>query len=463
MLRRGEDIPGPPWIEVPMRFRKTPILGALLVLLARGAAEAAVKVVIEHNDEASASDGWKFQQIPPPVRHDAASAGKFTLVDGRRDANGGDLGVLTDGKVPTMRDQPSKNFFFDQGEDGGRLALDLGKVIDVRQVNTYSWHPDTRGPQIYRLYAALGSVPEFDAHPRRGTDLIECGWEPIAAVDTRRKSEGGGQYGVSIRSSSGLTLGRYRYLLFDLFRTEEDDPFGNTFYSEIDVIDAAGPDVLEAAASPVARAISRSPDSAPCHITIDYTDAPELKEWVESKLQPVADRWYPKIVKALPSEGYTAPARVSISITGDYRAVAYATGTDVVCGADWFKKHYESEAVGAVIHELVHVVQQYPETKGATANPVWLQEGVADYLRWFKFEPAPTGTRPDNPDKANYTDSYRTTAGFLNFVVEKHNEEIVAQLNAAMRRGEYHVDLWKKYTGSTVDELWAEYTRTLKQ
>jgi hypothetical protein len=439
-------------------------VGALLVRLTGVVAEAAVKVVIERNDEAGASEGWKFKDVPSPVRNDAASKSQFTLVDGSRDDNGGDLSVLNDGKVPTEQDQPGRNFFFDQGKDGGRLALDLGKLIEVKQVNTYSWHPDTRGPQIYRLYAAEGSARNFDALPKKGTDPVKWGWEPIAAIDTRpTNGEGGGQYGVSIVSTSGRTIGKYRYLLFDVSATEKDDPFGNTFYSEIDVIDAAGPELLEAAASPVAKAISQSPDSAPYHITIDFTDAPELKDWVEKKLQPILDQWYPMIVEALPSEGYTAPARLTIAITDDYRGVAATAGTHVLCAADWFKKNYHDEAAGAVIHELVHVAQQYRHAPGRAPNPGWLVEGVADYIRWFKFEPTPTGTRPDNLEEARYTDSYRTTAGFLNYVVEKHDKEIVAKLNAAMRQGKYNVDLWKEYTGSTVDELWAEYIATLKE
>jgi hypothetical protein len=451
-------------MEVSVRFCKSLIVGALLVQLTGVVAEAAVKVVVEHNAHLGASDGWKFKDVPSPVRNDAASAAKFTLVYGRRDENGADLSVLNDGKVPTKQDQPRRNFFFNQRQDGGRLTLDLGKVIDVKQVNTYSWHPSTRGPQVYRLYATEGSVPDFDAHPKKGTDPAKWGWEPIAAVDTRPKDgEGGGQYGVSIISASGLTIGKYRYLLFDVSATEKDDSFGNTFYSEIDVIDAAGPKILEAAASPVASAISQSPDSASYHVTIDYTDVPELKDWVEQKLQPVVDRWYPIIVEALPSEGYTAPARLTIAITDDYRGVAATAGTHVLCAADWFKKNYHDEAAGAVIHELVHVAQQYGHAPGGAPSPGWLVEGVADYIRWFKFEPTPTGTRPDNLDEARYTDSYRTTAGFLNFVVEKHDKEIVAKLNAAMRQGKYNVDLWKEYTGSTVDELWAKYIATLKE
>jgi hypothetical protein len=37
-------------------------------------------------------------------------------------------------------------------------------------------------------------------------------------------------------------LGTFRYLLFDVHRTESADPFGNTFFSEIDVVDDTTPE-----------------------------------------------------------------------------------------------------------------------------------------------------------------------------------------------------------------------------
>jgi hypothetical protein len=229
------------------------------------------------------------------------------------------------------------------------------------------------------------------------------------------------------------------------------------------VIDAAGPKRLEAVAAPVVSAISQSPAAAPYQVSIDFTDAPELKDWVEKKLQPTVDQWYPRIVRALPSRNYTAPAQVTITITEDYYGVAATTGNRVVCNADWFRKNYNGEGAGAVIHELVHVVQQYKHTDRERSDPAWLVEGVADYIRWFKYEPIPTGTRPRNLKTAKYTDSYRTTAGFLNFVVEKHDQQIVVKLNAAMRQGKYRHGLWKEFTGKTVDELWEEYVATLRQ
>jgi len=47
--------------------------------------------------------------------------------------------------------------------------------------------------------------------------------------------EGGGQYAASITDPSG-SLGKYRYLLFDCYATENSDDWGNTFYSEVDVL-----------------------------------------------------------------------------------------------------------------------------------------------------------------------------------------------------------------------------------
>lgn len=76
---------------------------------------------------------------------------------------------------------------------------------------------------------------------RRRTRTQKVGWKLVAAVDTRPSGgEGGGQYGVSIFDSA-REIGKYRYLLFDISATEKDDPFGNTFYSGINVISADQP------------------------------------------------------------------------------------------------------------------------------------------------------------------------------------------------------------------------------
>ncbi|HYJ46464.1 MAG TPA: hypothetical protein VEV81_07605 [Pyrinomonadaceae bacterium] len=207
----------------------------LLNLIA--AARPEVKVTIENNTGSAATGSFQFRNIPSPARDDAASRAKLTLVVGAKDSNGAELRALTDGLLPNSEDDPRANFFFRAGSDGGRFSLDLGRTIEISQVNTYSWHHSTRGSQVYNLYASDGTGPGFNAEPDNKTDPAACGWKLVASVDTRpAQGVGGGQYGVSLSGSDGL-LGRYRYLLFDTVPTEYEDPFGNTFFSEVDVVE----------------------------------------------------------------------------------------------------------------------------------------------------------------------------------------------------------------------------------
>lgn len=193
-------------------------------------------VVFDHNPNATANREFKFKNVPSPVKDDAASTAKLTLIDGEIDAGSAELSALTDGRLPTDEDEPAANLFFSAGSSGGRFRMDFGKPIDIAQVNTYSWHPNTRGPQLYKLYAAEGSEAKLSLDPKRGVDPASTGWKFIVAVSTLPKQgEDGGQYGVNIKHSGG-SLGKYRYLLFDCYVTELYDNWGNTFYSEIDVI-----------------------------------------------------------------------------------------------------------------------------------------------------------------------------------------------------------------------------------
>jgi hypothetical protein len=270
------------------------IAGAAGLLFTATVALGEVKIVVDHNDNEHASAAFKFKTVPPPSKSDTATKAKFSIVDGDRDENGGDVDKLNDGKGPTEEDQPSENFFFNAGTEGGRLAADLGSVIEVKQVNTYSWHPNTRGPQVYKLYASDGQAEGFKARPQNGTDPEKAGWKLVAKVDTRPKEgDPGGQYGVSVSESEG-SLGKFRYLLFDAARTEADDDFGNTFYSEIDVIakDEATGTAASAANAPGAPFIIRSTDDY-CEISIDTAGAPDLTDWAEKKLAPVLAEWYP--------------------------------------------------------------------------------------------------------------------------------------------------------------------------
>lgn len=416
-------------------------------------ARAEVKTVVECRKAYHATPAFRFKHVPSPSADDAATKAEFTIVAGQADPNCGGLAKLNDGKLPRDGDDRAENFFFGAGTPGGRLAVDLHRVLRIKQVNTYSWHAGTRGAQVYKLYAGDGTAAGFSRAPKSGTDLAKHGWKLIASVDTR--PAGGyldGQYGVSISDSDGA-LGKYRYLLFDIACTENKDPFGNTFYSEIDVIDAAAP------APPVAVAPSPAAKGpVKYEIAIDYSETPEFKEWVETKLRPTLEKWYPILVASLPGEEFVAPRRLTVTFKKQMKGVAYTTaGARIFCAGPWFKANLDGEAQGAVVHELVHVVQQIQNRN----SPRWLIEGSADYFRWFKYEPKAKRPRP-NPRRAKVTDGYRTTAAFLNYLSEKYDQQIVARLNAAMREATYTDELFKELTGKGLDELWQEYVATLE-
>jgi hypothetical protein len=144
---------------------------------------------------------------------------------------------VNDGVLPSDQDEPAKNFFFNAGTTGGRFRFDFGRLIDVAQVNSYSWHPSARAPQVYNLYGSDGLDPNFNPDPSRKINPVTVGWMLIASVNTTTRSGSeGGQYAVSINNPNG-GLGKYRHLMFDCFVTETGDDWGNTFYSEIDVIE----------------------------------------------------------------------------------------------------------------------------------------------------------------------------------------------------------------------------------
>jgi predicted metal-dependent peptidase len=135
-----------------------------------------------------------------------------------------------------------------------------------------------------------------------------------------------------------------------------------------------------------------------------------------------------------------------------YDGVAATTGVDVTFNPEWFKKNPED--IDVVTHEVMHIVQRYPRYK-----PVWLTEGIADYVR-YKFgvnNPAAHWSLPEYNAKQSYTNSYRITARFLSWLEEKKDKKIVEKLDDSMRQNTYTDEIWKKLTGKTVDELWAEY------
>jgi hypothetical protein len=195
----------------------------------------------------------------------------------------------------------------------------------------------------------------------------------------------------------------------------------------------------------------------PVEFVLDCSDAPEMKEWLE-QCAKICDRQYTIINEQLPSEGFKPAHLVKMSLKTSYRGVAATGGTNITGSVKYFKDHPKD--FGAMVHETVHVVQAYRGRRSGNPNPGWLVEGIADYIRFFIYEPGKAGRM--NPDKVHYNQAYRVTATFLNYVTEKYDKDLVKKLNAAMRQGKYKDDLFKDYTGKSVEELDKEWIASLK-
>ncbi len=192
----------------------------------------------------------------------------------------------------------------------------------------------------------------------------------------------------------------------------------------------------------------------PVEFVVNVEDAPEMREWAE-KVARLCERWYPRINDELPSEGFKPPTVVTMSLKTSYKGVAAAGGGRITGSVAYFKKRPDD--VGAMIHETVHIVQRY-RTRN---NPGWLVEGIADYIRFFKYEPGKL--KPLTPERARYDGSYRVSAAFLGYLTEKYDKEIVRKLNKAMREGEYKEDLFKVLTKKTLKELGEEWRASLRR
>ncbi|MGE3803173.1 MAG: hypothetical protein AB7K24_00715 [Gemmataceae bacterium] len=208
-----------------------------------------VMVRVERGDE---SPEFRFPSIESPSNRDYADArqahASIRVVQGvlkssKVGGNSGPPEKLIDGHGQSGPDVPEESVFF-QNEITGRLLMDLGRTVAVSKINTYSWHQNgaipgnrLRALQNYTLYGFAGAEP-----PATDGDLEKAGWQPIARVNTDeffrvvQRLDRPAQQGCSITSATG-TLGRYRYLLWDVLPSRYPDfkQLNNSFYGEFDV------------------------------------------------------------------------------------------------------------------------------------------------------------------------------------------------------------------------------------
>lgn len=202
-------------------------------------------------------------------------------------------------------------------------------------------------------------------------------------------------------------------------------------------------------------------------LVFDTAKAPDLRQWTEEKFAPAMAEWVVRLKDVMASDGWNPPKEIFFQFVVEplktsTNAPAWASTwkNTVNLRVDWFRANLEGEALGATVHELVHIMQGYWGRGRTEMNcPRWASEGYADYVRWILFEPESDGCRyaRQNPSKCRYNDSYRVTAHFFGFV-ERHFPGTMKKLNAALRKHTFDNDtFWMDATGKPVEDLEAEW------
>ncbi|MCC7230662.1 MAG: hypothetical protein IT203_09740 [Fimbriimonadaceae bacterium] len=190
-------------------------------------------------------------------------------------------------------------------------------------------------------------------------------------------------------------------------------------------------------------------------VTVDVSDFPESKAWGDAA-KGLVETWFPTVCSLLATEGFHPPKEIKLVIKKEISAPAWANGGTITISGKWITQHPDD--LGMVVHELTHVVQSYP---GSKSTPGWLVEGIADYIRWWRYEPEAPRPKVD-PVKSKYTDSYRTTAAWLAWTSRKYNMGLVPALDRSMRKGEDPMPLFEQLTGKNADDLWSEFAASFK-
>ena len=183
---------------------------------------------------------------------------------------------------------------------------------------------------------------------------------------------------------------------------------------------------------------------------VDISQAPDLAAWSQTAEKQMEESWA-DTAALLYTDKFITPNMVHVVYrTGPGVTGVAATGGGVMTvNSLWCRQHPED--TGLTVHETAHVIQAY-----SAYDPVWLVEGVADYIRWVRFEPQNFHPRI-SVRRATYHDAYQTTATFLAWCELHYDSELVTKINKAVRFGTYNDALFKTYCGKNVDALWSEF------
>jgi len=195
-------------------------------------------------------------------------------------------------------------------------------------------------------------------------------------------------------------------------------------------------------------------------VTLEYAKAPDCKVFAW-KGKALIEEWYPKISDILFGPNHELPGDSVTLICEPMQSIAYTDirKNRIHISAEYIKANPED--YGMVVHELTHIVQHYAKLQ---REQVWLQEGIADYVRhkYFERDIENLAAAVDST-RDNYRTGYRVTAAFLFWLENNSNPAVVREINRGCRDGHCTVELFRGACGTDVDALWNKFLISLKK
>jgi Peptidase of plants and bacteria len=201
---------------------------------------------------------------------------------------------------------------------------------------------------------------------------------------------------------------------------------------------------------------------------VDFSAAQEYEAFA-GHVRKVGNQMYPQVC-ALLSDGKTSfPLHFDVWLKpklpkgnpGETRMSGIFLDTSYLKNGEDDLRYFDH----VLIHELAHVAQHYSRpivgswVVYTSRPPNCWQEGIADYV-YFKLcetndQPCGCGLR-----FPHYLSGYSCAAAFLLYLENTYSSNVVRQLNAVLRRGDYSDEFFLKTTGKKLPDLWAEFQQT---
>ena len=185
-------------------------------------------------------------------------------------------------------------------------------------------------------------------------------------------------------------------------------------------------------------------------LAFEGTPTPEVRAWADEAAKQVRE-WWPQVARLLATENFKPPTTLTLLFKSLPKLPAFRNADGLTISTEWITAHPDD--FGMIIHEMTHAIQDY---HGVPKDAGWLTEGIADYIRYWHYEPEVPHRGIDSA-KASYRDGYSTTGSFLAWLIVKYDRRTVRRLDAALRAGKYSDAIFEEITGKTLDPLWTEF------